>query len=123
MFKKSVDHTKRPVFQYNHSAREVPGKGFSMRNLFGNRKRRGAISTEYVIVLVLIAVGGILAFMLLGQQLKEQTAQSLDKIGGTKETDKKAGVVAPDQLRTDLTDMGQAAGGAAEADVPVTAAE
>lgn len=94
-----------------------------MKLLTGTRTRRGAISTEYVIVLVLIAVGGILAFMLLGQQLKEQTAQSIDKIGGTKETDKKAGVVAPAQLRTDLTDMSQAEGGAAQADVPVTAAE
>lgn len=94
-----------------------------MKLLTGTRTRRGAISTEYVIVLVLIAVGGILAFMLLGQQLKEQTAQSINKVSGEKETDKKTGIVDPTQLRTDKTDMSQAAGGAAEADAPVAAAE
>jgi len=71
-----------------------------------NRNRLGAISTEYVIILVLIAVGGILAFMMLGQQVKEQVATSVDKVGGTVTTDTKVGQVDPTDARTLMTEMG-----------------
>lgn len=85
------------------------------------RKSLGAISTEYVIILVLIAVGGILAFMMLGQQVKEQVATSVDKVGGSTETDTAAGHVSDteEQLRDDVTDMTQAEGGIAEEDFTV----
>jgi len=87
------------------------------------RKNLGAISTEYVIILVLIAVGGILAFMMLGQQVKEQVATSVDKVGGKVETATKAGNVDNTQegLRDDKTDMTQSAdaGDAQEAEITV----
>ena len=85
------------------------------------RKNLGAISTEYVIILVLIAVGGILAFMMLGQQVKEQVATSVDKIGGKEATATKAGNVDNTQegLRDDKSDMTQAADGAAETEITV----
>lgn len=87
-----------------------------------NRNRLGAISTEYVIILVLIAVGGILAFMMLGQQVKEQVATSVDKVGGTVETAEKVGAVDPATLREDLTDMSGGATGAAEGELTVAPA-
>lgn len=80
------------------------------------RKNLGAISTEYVIILVLIAVGGILAFMMLGQQVKEQVATSVDKVGGKEDTATKVGQVDNTQegLRDDITDMSQQAGNEAQ---------
>lgn len=48
--------------------------------------RRGAISTEYVIILVLIAIGGILVFMLFGGGIRKQVMIALQKFEGTKET-------------------------------------
>lgn len=71
--------------------------------------RRGAISTEYIIILVLIAVGGIIAFMLLGTTLRQQAGNSIDKIGGRSDTyDASARVDdASDRMQADVVDMTQ----------------
>lgn len=89
-----------------------------MRN---TRTRRGAISTEYIIILVLIAVAGIIGFMLLGTQLRQQAAHSINKIGGTESTYTESENVqgSAEQMRTDVVDMTQAEGGTAEGDITI----
>ncbi len=96
---------------------------FRRKSINENKRRRGAISTEYVIILVLIAVGGIIAFMMLGQQAKEQVATSVDKIGGNVVTAEKAGAVDPAMLRDDKTDMSQGGTGEAETEISVAPAK
>ncbi len=87
-------------------------------NRFRNNARRGAISTEYVIILVLIAVAGILGFMFLGQQLRNQSRNITDKVAGTSQTNVGVERIKTDELTTDRNEMTGKAGGAAEAQVP-----
>jgi Flp pilus assembly pilin Flp len=95
---------------------------FRSKSINQSKRRRGAISTEYVIILVLIAVGGILAFMMLGQQAKEQLSTSVDKIGGKVVTSEKVGAVNTDVLSTDKTEMSQGEGGGQGEEVTVAPA-
>ena len=55
--------------------------------------RRAAISTEYVVILVLLAVGVILGFMFLGQNARGQMGNVTEKVGGTTATGEGAPVV------------------------------
>ena len=52
--------------------------------------RRGAVSTEMVVVLCLIAVAVILCFMMLGQQLRNHAKNTVDKVGGQAPTKAKS---------------------------------
>jgi len=56
-------------------------------------RRRGALSTEYVVILVLLAVGVILGFMFLGQNARGQMGNVTEKVGGTAATGEGAVVV------------------------------
>lgn len=88
-----------------------------MKNLITRNNRKGAISTEYVIILVLIAVAGILAFMLLGGQLRSQVRTSVDKVSGTTTTTEKVKIADTEKLTSDKPDMTGAEGGTAESEV------
>lgn len=88
-----------------------------MKHLARKNNRTGAISTEYVIILVLIAVAGILAFMLLGGQLRTQVKNSVDKVSGTVTTTTKVKIAKTDKLESDKPDMTGAEGGTAESEV------
>ena len=87
-------------------------------------RRRGAISTEYIIILVLIAVGGVIAFMLLGTTLRQQAANSIDKIGGKSSTYTQSDRVddSVTRMKEDVVDMSQAEQGGAEVDIVIEAA-
>ena len=86
------------------------------RNSFTSRQ--GAISTEYVIILVLIAVAGILGFMFLGQQLRNQSRNITDKVAGTSQTNVGVERIGTEELTEDRNDMTGKASGEAEAQVP-----
>ncbi len=58
-----------------------------------NYRRRAAISTEYVVILVLLAVGVILGFMFLGQNARGKMGNVTEKVGGTTATGEGAIVV------------------------------
>jgi Flp pilus assembly pilin Flp len=88
-----------------------------MKHLSTRNRRFGAISTEYVIILVLIAVAGILAFMLLGGQLRSQVQTSVDKVSGSTVTTTKVKQAVTDKLTSDKPDMTGSETGAAEAEV------
>lgn len=88
-----------------------------MKNLITRNNRKGAISTEYVIILVLIAVAGILAFMLLGGQIRSQVKTSVDKVSGSTTTTEKVKIAETEKLTSDKPDMAQSEGGAAETEV------
>ena len=77
--------------------------------MFHPRRRRGAISTEYIIILVLIAVGGIIGFMLLGTTLRQQAGNSIDKVGGRTNTYEASDRIdtASDRMQDDVVDMTQ----------------
>ncbi len=80
--------------------------------------RQGAISTEYVIILVLIAVAGILGFMFLGQQLRNQSKSITDKVAGTSSTNEGVERLETKELTDDRNDMTGKASGVAENQVP-----
>ncbi|MEO8377088.1 MAG: hypothetical protein ABI579_05395 [Candidatus Sumerlaeota bacterium] len=88
-----------------------------MKNLITRNNRKGAISTEYVIILVLIAVAGILAFMLLGGQLRSQVRTSVDKVSGTTGTTDIVKMAKTDKLTDDKPDMSGGESGKAENEV------
>ena len=88
-----------------------------MKNLITRNNRKGAISTEYVIILVLIAVAGILAFMLLGGQLRSQVRTSVDKVSGTTTTTEKVKIADTEKLTSDKPDMTGSESGTAETEV------
>lgn len=73
---------------------------------------RGAISTEYTVILVLVAVGIIIAFMLLGTTLRQQAGTSVDKIGGREDSYAVANRVdaAVDRMRAAEVNMSQGEG-------------
>lgn len=70
-------------------------------------KQRAAISTEYVIILVLIAISGILGLMLFGNQIKEQVLISTQKIGGDTTVGERVRVVDASDYRDLVIDMSQ----------------
>jgi Flp pilus assembly pilin Flp len=84
-------------------------------------RRRGAISTEYIIILVLIAVGGVIAFMLLGTTLRQQAANSIDKVGGKSSTYTESDRVddSTARMKDDVVDMSQTEEGGAEEDITI----
>lgn len=67
---------------------------------------RGAISVEYIIILVLIAVGGILGFMLLGGQARTQMKHIIAKFAGSETTDTTVDEVQKDSLDNPVTMTG-----------------
>lgn len=88
-----------------------------MKHLSTRNRRFGAISTEYVIILVLIAVAGILAFMLLGGQLRSQVKASVDKVSGSTTTTEKVKQAVTEKLTSDKPDMTGSEAGTAESEV------
>ncbi len=49
-------------------------------------KTLAAMSVEYIIILVLIAIGGIIGFIILGGQIRNQVGTSVDKLSGKETT-------------------------------------
>ncbi|MCC7392194.1 hypothetical protein IT571_07540 [Candidatus Sumerlaeota bacterium] len=92
----------------------LPGsKVSSMKNGSLNR-RRGAISTEYVVALVLIAVASILAFMYLAFAGRSQSKSVVTKIAGEVKTTQKVAMVDTDPLIEQRNSMDQSGQGTGE---------
>lgn len=92
----------------------LPGsKVSSMKNGSFNR-RRGAISTEYVVALVLIAVASILAFMYLAFAGRSQSKSVVTKIAGEVKTTQKVAMVDTDPLIEQRNSMDQSGQGTGE---------
>ena len=91
------------------------------RNSLSNRSRktRGAVSTEYIIILVLLAIAGIIGFMLLSTQGRQLMQNSIGKLSGEKTTYNKTSNVnaSKDRMAADTVDMTGAENGAAEGDI------